>query len=351
MLNQTMKNLEHLDLISFRKRGVIQSNFNSKTVWLGYGENVTGKITFFRNNFFKKDYNFYTPQYLIKTNIPDLLLFLAKYEVKYFLDIVQNLDDQYLSDVNMIKGWIQSGNIQKMVAVTSETYSIADSFDPLAIIFNLAQNLSGSLYGDWSEDYGIIGITPEPLYVCDKETCFTYALAGTISKSEESYKSVLLNDPKEMVEHKLVIDDLVKKLKDFSSNIKVLNTETIDFGHLAHLKTKIEFDLNSDLDSQKLTSSLSPSAALGGFPAQSVNKLYPNTKHFQLMGEQRVFGGCIGMQYNNYNQSLVMIRNLQWNKKQMWIESGSGIVEKSNPENELKEVIRKRETIKKAISK
>lgn len=349
MSNQTFNNLADLDIFSFIKKGAIQSVFNSDIIWLGHGEHVTGEITFLRVNFFKNQCISYTPKYIIKTTISELKEFLATHKIKYQLDIMQNLDNLYFADVEKIKRWITEGKVQKMVAVTTEKYKVPINFSPLTILANLISELQGSLYGNWDSDYGIIGISPEPLYVCEQNKCLTYALAGTISKDETSYQDSLLNDPKEIHEHNLVIDDLTSKLRKISKNINVGNTETIDFGHLAHLKTNIEFDLDINIDSKGLIDNLAPSAALGGFPADVVSTFYSKTNHYQQMSENRIFGGTIGLEYNGYKQALVMIRNLQWDQNQMWIESGSGIVEKSVASKELEEVRKKRDTIKKAL--
>lgn len=349
MFNQIYQNLNDLDLISFRNEGFIQSFFDSDVIWLGHGDNAQGEISFSNCNFFKNECNKFTPKYVVKTNKTELLNFLQDFKCKYPLQILDNRDSFYVEDVSKIKSWIKNGHIAKMVAVTSESYSIKKYFDVLSVIFNLLENLSGSIYGYWRNDQGVLGITPEPLFVCNDVTGYTFALAGTISKEIPNYKEILLNDPKELSEHNLVIDDLERKLINMATEVKILKTEVIDFGNIAHLKTTLNFKLKESENHFELIKKLSPSAALGGYPAQVVNDYYSKTVHYNMHKDKRIFGATMGLMTKDYSQALVMIRNVQWDKNKLWIESGSGIVCDSIIEKELSEVKRKRDTIKKAI--
>lgn len=355
----------------FLENGVVQEEFDGSTLWLGYGPEAHGAITFFDMNFFHTQSRNYTPAYIIKTTRLELIekLRTLDFDKVLSLKVLNNYDLQYKEDVEKIKSWINDGTIEKMVAITTESYTHSEKFSPITMIYKCLSSMPGFLYGFWNNDGGIIGMTPEPLFVCNQHKCYTFALAGTISTNEPEFKSILQNDPKEISEHQLVIDDIENKLNGMNSldtnsggmnsndnkkvvkaisDIKIESTELLHFGSIAHLKTRINFSFNSD-KTEELVGALSPTAALGGYPAKASSLRLKNTHHYRFMGEKRFFGGTVGLKYRGYAQGLVAIRNIQWDSLKIWIESGSGIVLESDVDKELQEVQNKREVVKKVF--
>jgi menaquinone-specific isochorismate synthase len=346
---QSTIELTDLDWDSFARRGHIQGEFGTDSLWLGYGPEASGEIKFFQFNFFQTDSSQTCPAYVVKTTKEDLLRSLSQHSLNKVHELIHNDDDCYLEDVRQIKNWIGNNEIQKLVAVTKESYHKPESFNPLAYLAKALDKLPGTLYGFWNETYGMMGITPEPLFLYQGNKGFTYALAGTISTNEEQYQQKLLNDPKELNEHQLVIDDLCQKLGPLVENVHIEPTEVLDYGNIAHLKTRLNFQLKPLVEVAELVKSLSPSAALGGYPTQLAWDYLKQTQHYTFMEDQRQFGGVVGLQNKDFKQALVAIRNLQWNQEELWIESGSGIVASSQVDKELKEVQKKRDAIKKAL--
>ena len=67
--------------------------------------------------------------------------------------------------------------------------------------------------------------------------------------------------------------------------------------------------------------------------------------YFEMEKEERVFGGVLGIEADDYNFGLVAIRNLFWNNSEVTIHSGCGVVKESVISKELNEVRSKRTTI------
>src|SRR5690606_20513453 len=117
-------------------------------------------------------------------------------------------------------------------------------------------------------------------------TLKTFALAGT-AKIED--KEEFLNSRKDRHEHNLVIQDIEEKLRPFLNSIKTSETKLHPYKSIVHFKTDIEGELLSDVDFTKLTSILSPTAALGGYPKEaSLNFL--KTSQYGRKYPDRYFG-------------------------------------------------------------
>jgi isochorismate synthase EntC len=350
MLSQAFVQLDDIQMDSFFHRAVIQQEFAGDAIWLGFGDDSQGEVTFFNENFFHTKKQSYTPAYVAKTNREDFLKWMQPFKQDFILEVEQNLDHEYLKDVAQIQKWIHQKRIQKMVAITTESYSKPCLFNPITMAYNCLSNMPGTFYSMWDNNFGIVGMTPEPLFVCDKKQCYTFALAGTISTENSNYQETLLQDPKELSEHQMVIDDIKLKLNSTASKtfkIDVEPTQLLNYGTIAHLKTKINFDVSTETNTMGLVETLSPTAALGGFPKVSANSLLKKTQHYKLIGDERFFGGTVGLEYPGFTQALVAIRNIQWNEQKVWIESGSGIVAQSDANKELVEVQNKRNAVKK----
>ena len=93
-------------------------------------------------------------------------------------------------------------------------------------------------YGSVDGEEGFIGATPEILFRSEARGYETMALAGTRDRSE-AY--ALLEDEKEMREHRIVIDDIVRRLSPFG-NVAIDQTEILTLPALAHLSTTIHFE-------------------------------------------------------------------------------------------------------------
>lgn len=195
----------------------------------------------------------------------------------------------------------------------------------------------GHLYGHWHESRGVLGITPESLFVLGSEgskTVRTMALAGTCHPSE-SRKS-FLSDPKQRHEHELVIQGISQALESLGT-IEVGNIQLMELPRLIHLMTPIEIKLKGRFDFDLMVRSLHPTPALGAFPREIGCKWLLELEQNTPRG---FYGAPIGLQYSlaQVCQCLVGIRNIQWDPSGMRIGVGCGVVEQSCFDNEWEEI-------------
>ena len=187
-------------------------------------------------------------------------------------------------------------------------------------------------YGFEFDGQGLCGVTPELLFSVDNGVLKTMALAGTGPADGSS----LLQDPKEVFEHQLVIDYLLNALAPWGQ-VHCGPTHEKIFGALKHLRTEVEVKLSRPADFVELVKCLHPTAALGGWPrAAAWNWLQAQDFHT----ERRRFGAPFGYVDASGARMLcvVAIRGIQWENNCAWIHAGCGIVKQSQALREWQEL-------------
>ena len=351
-MNATLSEFQKWADSSFFKRGAYLTTTQDEVIFakggeISFSENISQtdshSPTFYLKDFYSNRYQVYQPEKTFKLSKSDVLKWLESESVEHHhISPVNNDDDLYQKDFDLLKT-VWSKNLEKVVLISRETYM---GFEKSSSIKHFLKESfmmdAGWPYGIWNDDYGMIGSTPELLYEIKNKTLSTFALAGTARKGDEDK---LLNSSKDRHEHDLVVKDIREKLKNFTSDLSIYETEILPFKSMVHLKTDIVSKIHDDLDITELTNSLSPTAALGGYPKESALNFLRNSNYSRKYPD-RYFGSCFGVIAPNYTSFLVAIRNVQWSKESLYIESGGGVVPESDFQKELDEVHLKRAIIR-----
>jgi menaquinone-specific isochorismate synthase len=199
-------------------------------------------------------------------------------------------------------------------------------------------------YGYSHHQHGMIGATPEVLFEAEAHGYRTMALAGTrpVTRAPE-----LLSDPKERREHRLVVDDIVRRLSPFG-NIEIGPLGVLRLPHIAHLMTPIffaELDGNEKMSFAEMVRRLHPTAALGVSPRTPVGERW--LREADRGVKRRTFGAPFGIEREDRSAlALVAIRNVQWQGESVRVGSGAGLLPESRLEREFEELRQKREQVK-----
>jgi menaquinone-specific isochorismate synthase len=199
-------------------------------------------------------------------------------------------------------------------------------------------------YGYSYGSHGSIGATPETLFQAEARGYRTMALAGTraVARAEE-----LLGDPKERLEHRMVVDDIVRRLAPFG-NIEVGPIGLLRLPGIAHLMTPIFFaELGGaeKMSYAEMVRRLHPTAALGVSPRTEAGERW--LREADKGVKRRTFGAPFGMERPDRSAiAIVAIRNLQWNADRVRIGSGVGMLPQSQLEREFEELRQKRDQVK-----
>lgn len=199
-------------------------------------------------------------------------------------------------------------------------------------------------YGYSYAQHGMIGATPEVLFRGEARGYRTMALAGTrpVARAEE-----LLADAKERREHRLVVDDIVRRLAPFG-NIEVGPIGLLRLPGIAHLMTPIFFAESGGSEAMsfaEMVRRLHPTAALGVSPRTPAGERW--LREADRGVKRRSFGAPFGIEREDRSAlALVAIRNVQWTAEQVRVGSGAGMLIESQLEREFDELRQKRDQVK-----
>lgn len=253
----------------------------------------------------------------------------------------------FVEALTQIQARITRGEIQKAVPVVftraQQKTGARERAKMLLKLLSAPDSLY--VYGFWNSEGGLLGATPEVLFDYSSGLLKTMALAGTCPKSERAERDSLLQDEKEMQEHRLVVEDLTQMLSSWGE-VQAQGPYILELPALYHLKTDLEVHCPSMPDFVELSRKLHPTPALGVAPRSA-------GYHWMLalpgqQGRGR-FGAPLGFFSSEEALCLVAIRNLQWNKDSAMIGSGCGIVAASELEREWRELYQKRLSVKKIL--
>ena len=239
---------------------------------------------------------------------------------------------------------IHSGVFEKTVPVVTER-GCADREPGPAIVAAVTRQVSPLRSFGWVEGgSGFAGATPELLFSLDGTRLETMALAGT-ARSDD--REVFAVDDKEIREHEYVAQTLVSKLLDLGK-LERCPREILDLGLIVHFLTTIRVDLHTPLTPEELIQKLHPTPALGPLP-RTVETMEKLLEWRARLGCPPAFGSPFGLWEDGKFTSVVAIRGIWWEGKNIMIPAGCGIIEASRLVNEWRELRLKREAVKRFL--
>lgn len=239
---------------------------------------------------------------------------------------------------------VARGDFKKIVPVAFEYGRLGSDAAPWNhLLSRLAMLPAGMWAYGWSIGRrGLAGATPEVLFQSHGRGYTTMALAGThaVARAQE-----LLHDPKELREHRLVVDDIARRLAPFG-NVEIGALGLMRLPGIAHLITPIFFVEIGDerMSFTDMVRRLHPTAALGCSPRSEAGERWLRESDRDV--QRRWFGAPFGYEDDRNAIALVGIRNIEWNGAEVRIGSGAGIIAESVVDLEIDELRQKREQVK-----
>lgn len=242
------------------------------------------------------------------------------------------------------KDAIDRGDFKKIVPVIFESGRTDRTIPWPWLIRRLADAPAHmTAYGFAYQHHALIGATPEMLFATDGRGYQTMALAGTrpVERAAE-----LLHDAKELREHRMVVEDIVRRVAPFG-NVEVEPLRVVELPSIAHLATPIRFEeMGADrMSFGDIVRRLHPTAALGVWPRTEAGERW--LREADRGVKRRTFGAPFGLEREDHRGlALVAIRNLQWHGDSVRVGSGAGVIAESRLEREFEELREKREQVK-----
>lgn len=201
----------------------------------------------------------------------------------------------------------------------------------------------------------IIGASPELLFRLRNGEMETFPLAGTTKRGKDITEDrqlarKLLNDPKEIAEHNMLVDlhrNDIGRVAQFGT-VKVRNLMDIKrFSHVQHISSEIVGIIHPSEDMFTALASNFPAGTLSGAPKieaiKIINELEPDGRG--------AYGGALGQfSFNGDCIFAIPIRSLFVNGNKAYAQTCGGNVYDSNPEDEYEEIVRKLSAMKVVLS-
>ena len=217
-------------------------------------------------------------------------------------------------------------------------------------------NPSPQMYYLKFDQQKVIGASPELLFRLRQGEMETFPLAGTAKRGADRTEDTalaraLLNDPKEIAEHNMIVDlhrNDIGRVAQFGT-VKVRSLMDIKrFSHVQHISSEIVGIISDKEDMFSGLASNFPAGTLTGAPKIEAMKIIN-----ELENDGRgPYGGAVGhFSFNGDCTFAIPIRTLFANGEQAYVQTCGGNVFDSNPEDEYEEIRRKFAGTKKVLDK
>ncbi len=253
--------------------------------------------------------------------------------------------DEFEDIVNRAKNYIEKGEVSQVVV--SQRFSVETDSEPFDIYRRLRSlNPSPYLFYIDYEDFQIVGASPESLVSLKDGEITTNPIAGTRKRGEtkeedEKLERELLNDPKELEEHDMLVElgkeDLKKICKKETIELKKYK-QIENYSHVMHLVAKVTGEIKGGLDSMDAFKSCFPAGTVSGSPRKRAIEIIEELENVK----REIYSGAVGYFSLNGEMDLCIgIRTIVFKDGISHIQAGAGIVKDSVAENEYEETLNK----------
>lgn len=261
--------------------------------------------------------------------------------------------EAYCGIVERAKRYIREGDIFQIVLSNRleapfegsllDTYRVLRTVNPSPYMFYF----SGT-------DVEVAGASPETLVKLEDGVLHTFPLAGTRprGKTEEedlALEQDLLQDPKELAEHNMLVDlgrNDLGKISKFGT-VQVEKYHSIErYSHVMHIGSTVRGQIREEFDALDAIEAVLPAGTLSGAP---------KIRACQLIGEleqnkRGIYGGAIGyIDFTGNMDTCIAIRIAYKKNGRVFVRSGAGIVADSEPEKEYNECLNKAKAVIRAL--
>ena len=237
---------------------------------------------------------------------------------------------------------ISSERLEKVVLARVAEFELAELYDPFDLLNVLKKHAPHAYHYCFQhfENQAFLGISPECLYRRSARSIKTEALASTrprgrTSAIDEYMAKELKSSEKEIREHQMVLDRIEQVMKNFC--VKTSRNsfhELLQLHHVQHLQSRIEGQLQPEINEAHLLPAFHPTPAVCGTPDEEARDLIGHLEPF----DRGWYSGPVGWISKNESEFAVAIRSGLLHGKKLKVFTGAGIVHGSNPESEWNEI-------------
>lgn len=259
---------------------------------------------------------------------------------------------EFKSYVRRVREYILNGDCMQVVPAQGMKLAFKDK--PLHL-YRALRTLNPSPYMFYYDfgDFHIVGSSPEILVRRERDKVVVRPIAGTRLRGATPEQDIenakdLLNDPKEIAEHTMLIDLGRNDVGKISQIGKVAVTDKMvieKYSHVMHIVSNVEGSLKDGITNMDILAATFPAGTLSGAPKVRALEIIE-----ELETEKRnIFGGAVGVWGFNQDMDLaIAIRTAIIQDNVLYVKSGAGIVADSVEESEWQETQNKARAVLRA---
>src|SRR5262245_56628456 len=258
----------------------------------------------------------------------------------------------FQSAVRRAKEYIAAGDIMQVVLSQRVRRPFAAS--PLSL-YRALRSLNPSPYMFYYDfgDFHVVGASPEILVRKEGSTVTLRPIAGTrprgaTREADLALAQELLDDPKEIAEHVMLVDlgrnDVGRVAQ--TGSVKVTERMQIErYSHVMHIVSNVEGQLKPGFTSIDVLRAAFPAGTVSGAPKvramEIIDELEPTRRG--------VYAGAVGyLSFQDDMDTAIAIRTAVVKDGMLYVQAGAGIVHDSVPESEWQETNNKARAVLRA---
>ncbi|MEN9463860.1 MAG: hypothetical protein RL217_41 [Pseudomonadota bacterium] len=262
-------------------------------------------------------------------------------------------ENEFQQAVEKIRQYVLAGDI--MQCVISQRMRVPYTGDPVNIYRALRTlNPSPYMYCLNLGDFHVVGSSPEILARLEDGEVTVRPIAGTRYRGKTPAEDLaleqeLLNDPKEIAEHLMLIDlgrnDVGRVAK--VGEVKVTDKMVVErYSHVMHIVSNVTGKVKDGVSAMDVLRAVHPAGTLSGAPKVRAMEIID-----ELESTKRgIYGGAVGyLSWNGNMDTAIAIRTAVIKDGYLNIQAGAGVVADSVPRLEWKETLNKGRAMFKAV--
>ncbi|MCP3687065.1 MAG: anthranilate synthase component I [Gammaproteobacteria bacterium] len=260
----------------------------------------------------------------------------------------------YEEAVEQARQYIIDGDAMQIVL--SQRLSIPFKAEPINL-YRALRSLNPSPYMYYLNlgDHYVVGSSPEILVRLEDQTVTVRPIAGTRPRgkdavADQQLEHELLNDPKELAEHLMLID------LGRNDTGRVSQTGTVEltdkmiveyYSHVMHIVSNVEGKLKPNMSALDVLRATFPAGTVSGAPKIRAMEIIDELEPVK----RGIYSGAVGyLSWGGNMDTAIAIRTAVIKDETLYIQAGAGIVYDSVPEREWVETMNKARAIFKAVT-
>jgi anthranilate synthase component 1 len=260
----------------------------------------------------------------------------------------------YMQAVDRARQYIIDGDAMQIVL--SQRLSIPFNSEPLDL-YRALRGLNPSPYMYYLDlgDHHVVGSSPEILVRLEQGEVTVRPIAGTrprgqTEEQDRELEQELLQDPKELAEHLMLIDlgrNDAGRVSETGS-VKLTDKMIIErYSHVMHIVSNVTGRLKQGMSAMDVLRATFPAGTVSGAPKIRAMEIIDELEPVK----RGIYSGAVGyLSWSGNMDTAIAIRTAVIKDQRLYIQAGAGIVYDSVAENEWLETMNKGRAIFRAVA-